>query len=225
MVHISKPHDADQQARLIDALRAPNASTRLRAALVAGTTPDPTLVHPLIARCGIEPDFFVRDMLTWALIRHPTQLTVPELLTELYSDNPQSRSQSLHTLSKLADKDLWRKVPKSLMHDADDEVARTAWRTAVVLVPHGEEKVLAAELITELGRGDRDLKRSLSRALIALDDAIHPLLTAAMNSNDPAIRAHAHATERLMADPDSEFTITAEDARRIANTGNASRDE
>ncbi|WP_206186696.1 HEAT repeat domain-containing protein [Williamsia sp. 1135] len=221
---MSTPHN-DQNTRLRSALSAPNSSIRLRAALAAGTTPDPSFVQVLVERCAIEPDFFVRDMLTWALTRHSVELTVPTLLTELHSNTPQARSQSLHTLSKIADKNLWRSIPKSLLHDADDEVARAAWRTAVVLVPHDEENDLAGELITELGRGDRDMKRSLSRALIALSDAISPLLNTATTSNEPAIRAHARATERLLADPESEFTITADDAKRIVNAGNAMQDE
>lgn len=224
MVPIGTPHN-DQNTRLRTALSAPNSSIRLRAALAAGTTPDPSFVLVLVERCESEPDFFVRDMLTWALTRHPTELTVPALLTELHSDAPQARSQSLHTLSKIADKNLWRSIPKSLIHDTDDEVARAAWRTAVILVPPDEEHDLANELVAELGRGDRDMKRSLSRALIALSDAIPPLLNTATSSDDPTIRAHARATERLLADPESEFTITADDARRIVNAGNAMQDE
>nr|WP_207839466.1 HEAT repeat domain-containing protein [Williamsia soli] len=221
---MSTPHN-DHNTRLRTALSAPNSSIRLRAALAAGTTPDPGFVGVLVERCAIEPDFFVRDMLTWALTRHPAELTVPALLTELHSDTAQARSQSLHTLSKIADRNLWRSIPRSLLHDADDDVARAAWRTAVVLVPPDEVNDLAGELITELGRGDRDVKRSLSRALIALSDAISPYLRTATTSTDPAVRAHARATERLLADPESEFAITADDAKRIVNAGNAMQDE
>ncbi len=92
MVPIGTPHN-DQNTRLRTALSAPNSSIRLRAALAAGTTPDPSFVRVLVERCESEPDFFVRDMLTWALTRHPTELTVPALLTELHSDAPQARSQ------------------------------------------------------------------------------------------------------------------------------------
>lgn len=70
------------------ALSAPNASIRLRAALQAGSTPDNTQIGPLVDRLGAEPDFFVRDMLTWALTRHPKEETLPGLLPQLHSDNP-----------------------------------------------------------------------------------------------------------------------------------------
>jgi len=51
----------------------------------------------------VEPDFFVRDMLTWALIHHDGSLTLDRVLPELRSPIQQARSQALHTLYKLAD--------------------------------------------------------------------------------------------------------------------------
>ena len=52
-------------ARLREALRDPSSSARLQAALAAGTHPDPAYVGALIEQCAVEPDFYVRDMLTW----------------------------------------------------------------------------------------------------------------------------------------------------------------
>ncbi len=93
--------------RLDSALQSPDASLRLRAALAAGSDPMPADVPVLIAHCGTEPDFFVRDMLTWALTCHPADRTVPLLLTELGSPNPQACAQALHTLSKIGDARAW----------------------------------------------------------------------------------------------------------------------
>src|SRR5690625_2872041 len=154
----------DPHRTLLAALTAPQSSTRLRAALAAGTRPDPALVEPLVARCRTEPDFFVRDMLTWALTRHPADLTVPLLLAELGSTAAQARSQAAHTLSKIGDARAWDAVRAGLLHDADDEAARSAWRAAVTLVPDGEEEALATELLRELGRGGAETRRSLCRA-------------------------------------------------------------
>ena len=52
------------------ALEDGRSSVRLRAALAVGTAPDARFVDKLVERCAIEPEFFVRDMLTWALVRH-----------------------------------------------------------------------------------------------------------------------------------------------------------
>ena len=206
-------------SRLLDALAGGKSSTRLKAALAIGTRPEPGFVDALVARCAIEPDFFVRDMLTWALTRFPPELTVPRLRAELGSERPQARSQALHTLSKIGDRGAWPAITRSLLHDADDEVARTAWRAAVVLVPEGEREALAAELVAELGRGDREVRLSLSRALVALGDVVEPALETAMTHRDPAVRAHAGATERLLRDPDAGFDLAVDAARRLDALG------
>lgn len=209
-----------QLTRLIEALGAGDSSTRLQAALTIGTRPDgPGLVEALVARCAIEPDFYVRDMLTWALTRFPAGDTVPRLLAELRSPVAQARSQSLHTLSKIGDRNVWPAITRSLLRDADDEVARSAWRAAVVLVPDGEKTDLVAELATQLGRGDRTLQLSLSRALVALGPMIEPVLEAAVTSTDPDVRAHAVATERLLRDPDAGFDQAVDEAKRIVALG------
>jgi HEAT repeat protein len=201
---------ASTKARLIAALADDNASIRLRAALAIGSNPEPELVDVLIARCSIEPDFYVRDMLTWALIRFPSEITVSRLLVELNSDLAQAKSQALHTLSKIKEASTWPAITQSLLRNADDEVAKSAWRAAVILVPAGQEIALAEELVVQLGRGGREVQLSLSRALVALGEiAVVPVLQNAMESKDPDIVAHAAATERLLREPDagSEFAI------------------
>lgn len=205
-------------ARLVDALGAPDPSERLRAALAIGTEGDPHTAGSLVARCAVEPDFFVRDMLTWSLCRLPAEVTVPLLMEELGSDTVQARSQALHTLSKIGDRRAWPAV-QVLLHDRHDDVARSAWRAAVALVPPGDEAGLAAGLALELGRGDRDRQLSLSRALVALADASLPVLDTAATNHDPYVRAHAEATQRLHVDPDSGFTVSVELAKRVAVSG------
>lgn len=202
----------------VDALAAEDATVRLRAALELGTAADPRTATALVERCAVEPDFFVRDMLTWALCRLPVEVTVPRLLAELRSDITQARSQALHTLSKIGDPATWSAVAR-MVQDEHDEVARSAWRAAVALVPPGAESGLAAALGAELGRGDHDLQLSLGRALAALDEAAVPVLDAAMGSPHPRVRAHAEATERIRVDPDSAFVLSLETAKRVAALG------
>ncbi|MEU0384252.1 HEAT repeat domain-containing protein [Streptomyces chartreusis] len=201
-----------------------NSSVRLRAALSAGTTPDPRYIGKLIERCAIEPEFYVRDMLTWALTRHSASVTVPRLLDELRSERAQARSQALHTLSKIGDRRAWPAITRALLTDADDEVARSAWRTAVVLVPEGEEPELAGVLATQLGRGERETQLSLSRALVALGEGITPTLRTAMADPDPRVRAHALATERLLRDPDAGFEFAIGEAKRVVALGTGSQE-
>lgn len=77
--------------RVFQASRAQDTNTRLQAALAAGTDPTPQDVGALIAQCATEPDFFVRDMLTWALTRHPAGTIVPLLLAELREGSSRQR--------------------------------------------------------------------------------------------------------------------------------------
>ncbi|MEU5397711.1 HEAT repeat domain-containing protein [Streptomyces sp. NPDC005963] len=205
--------------RALQGLADDHPSVRLRAALAIGTSPDERFIGGLVERCAIEPDFSVREMLTWALTRHSPSLTVPELLREVRSGGAQARSQALHTLSKIGDRRAWSAITPALLTDADDEVARSAWRAAVVVVPDGEEPELAAVLSTRLGRGAREMQLSLSRALITLGEVIMPALRVAMNDLDPQVRAHALATERLLRDPDTGFEFAVEEAKRIVALG------
>jgi HEAT repeat protein len=205
--------------RVLRALESGDPSVRLRAALAVGTTPDPRFVDALVGRCAVEPEFEVREMLTWALTRHPASSTVPRLVDELRSSRAQARSQALHTLSKIGDRRAWPAITRALLTDPDDEVARSAWRAAVALVPDADVAGLAAVLASQLGRGDRATRLSLSRALIALGDVVEPILRAASTGSDPGVREHALATERLMRDPDAGFEFAIEAARRVVALG------
>ncbi|MFK3984358.1 HEAT repeat domain-containing protein [Micromonospora sp. NPDC050397] len=210
--------------RAVRALENGSSSTRLRAALAVGTAPDPRLVEKLVERCAVEPDFSVREMLTWALTRHPASMTVPKLVDELRSERAQARSQALHTLSKIGDRRAWPAITRALLTDADDEVARAAWRAAVVLVPEGEQSGLAEVLATQLGRGSRQTRLSLSRALIALGEMIMPILGAASTDPRPDVRQHAIATQRLSRDPDAGFELAVEEAKRVVALGRTGQD-
>ncbi|MFJ8978519.1 HEAT repeat domain-containing protein [Streptomyces sp. NPDC102282] len=216
--------DADA-TRALTALEDADASVRLRAAMAIGTAPDPRFVGTLVERCAVEPDFQVRELLTWALTRHPSALTVPPLVAELDSEGAQARSQALHTLSKIGDRQAWPAITRAHLTDTDDEVARSAWRAAVVLVPEGEEPGLTRVLATQLGRGGRETRLSLSRALIALGEVIVETLHAAAADPDPRVRLHANATEQLLRDPDAGFECAIEEAKRIVALGTDGREE
>lgn len=194
--------------RLAEALRAEGPSDRLQAALTAGTHPDDSFLVPLLERCAVEPDFYVRDMLTWALTRLPRELTLPRLLAELDSEIAQARSQALHTLSKLGDPAAWPAITSEHLHDPDPEVARAAWRTAAALAPEEDREALAEEFARELGRGDLDVMRSLSRAFVELGEAAATSTLQQADGQGESPRArHARATMRLLADPESTFSL------------------
>ncbi len=216
---MTTPKAETMTSRVLAGLRHDDSSVRLRAALAAGSDPDPGFVGPLVERCGVESVFHVRDMLTWALTRHPETVTVPRVVAELRSPNARARSQALHTLSKIGDRSVWPAIPRSLLTDPDDEVARTAWRPAVLLAPEGEAAELAEVLVSQLGRGGRETQMSLSRALIDLGEAAVPPVRAAADHTDPRVRGHALATEQLRRDPEAGFAYAVEEAKRVVSLG------
>ena len=175
-------------------LDSPDQSVRLKAALAAGTYPEPDFIEILITQCAIEPDFFVRDTLSWALMRNDIPQVVKRLETELQSANVQAKSQAIHTLSKIGDKNNYSLITDEMLFDADDFVASTAWRAASVLVPEDKKPDLVKKLVTQLGRGDSDTQFGLTRFLCAIGEAIVIPLTEAANSQDEAISNQAKFT-------------------------------
>jgi len=198
--------------QLARSLEQSDSSARLKAAISAGTYPDDAYLDPLLKRCAVEPDFSVREMLTWALTSLTHELVLGRVIGELDSPVSQARSQALHTLSKLRDDRAWPAITDEHLHDPDDEVARTAWRTAVVLAPETEYGALASELKVELGRGDLDVQRSLARAFVELGEAGNEAAHQGRVSGSAAARIHAAATIRLIDDPGATFYLDPGDS-------------
>jgi hypothetical protein len=181
-------------ATLQTLLASPDQSVRLKAALAAGTYPEVEFIEVLIAQCAIESDFFVRDTLSWALMRNDVAKVVKRLETELQSANPQAKSQAIHTLSKIGDKANYSLITDEMLFDPDDFIASTAWRVASVLVPDDQKVILVKKLITQLGRGDSDIQFGLTRFLCALGECIVEPLTEASKSADETISNQAKFT-------------------------------
>lgn len=175
-------------------LESPDKSVRLQAALAAGTYPEDQFIEVLIAQCSHEPDFFVRDTLSWALMRQDIPQVIERLKVELHSENSQAKSQALHTLSKIGDSQYYSLITNEHHFDSQDIVAVTAWRAASVLVPDGEQAALAKILVSQLGRGDSDLQFDLTRFLCALGDVIIDPLKQASESEKEEVQIHAAFT-------------------------------
>ena len=175
-------------------LDSSDKSVRLQAALAAGTYPEDQFIEVLISQCAHEPDFFVRDTLSWALMRQDIPRVIERLKVELHSENPQAKSQALHTLSKIGDSQFYSLITNDHHFDSQDKVAVTAWRAASVLVPDGEQAALAKILVSQLGRGDSDLQFDLTRFLCALGDSIVAPLKQASESEKEEVRLHAAFT-------------------------------
>lgn len=186
-------------------LASPDQSVRLKGALAAGTYPAPEFISILISQCAHEPDFFVRDTLSWALMRHDQGSVVEKLIPELNSPIAQSRSQALHTFSKIGEKKYYPLITDKHLFDEEDSVASTAWRTASVLVPDNEKVALVDKLITQLGRGDSDLQFGLTRFLCTLGEVIVAPLMEAAKSTKEEVRVQAEFTLLRFREMELEF--------------------
>lgn len=213
---MTEPQTPAASDRLRAALASPDGSERVRSAMAAGTYPRREYIGVLVEQCAHEPDFTVRETLTWALIRQDRDETIARVLPELRSTVAQARRQALHTLSKLGDARAWPQITPALLHDPDAEVAKTAWRAASGLAPDADKAALAAELGAHLGRGADDVRQSLSRAFVALGPFGGAVLDEAAGSTDWEVRVHALATDHLVANPEDRFEDAVAAARREA---------
>lgn len=183
-----------QMANLREFFNSPDQSVRLKAALAAGTYPQTDFIEILIHQCAVESDFFVRDTLSWALMRQQREAVMELLKTELNSPISQARSQALHTLSKIGDKANYSLITNEHLLDEEVLVASTAWRAASVLVPDDQKNNLVRKLVTQLGRGDGDTQFGLTRFLCTIGEPIVQPLQEAAKSNEESVRVHAEIT-------------------------------
>ncbi len=190
---------------LQDHFNSSDQSVRLKAALTAGTYPESEYIKILVSQCAIERDFFVRDTLSWALMRHDRKQVLEHLVPELQSAILQARSQALHTLSKIGDKENYSLITTDHLFDPDDVVASTAWRAASALVPDEKKEMLVKILITQLGRGDGDIQFNLTRILCNIGDPIVEPLNLAAKSEIEKVRIHAQITLMRFRELDIEF--------------------
>lgn len=169
-------------------------TVRQEAAVHLGTHADASLAPELVALLVSEVDFFVRETLTWAVVRH-ADAALPHLLRAL-ADAPHARPQILHALSKIQAAEA---VPHIVPFAQDDEplVAMKAWWA---LGRTGAPEAAPA-LLPHLGLGDDERQRELSRAFEQLGEAGVAGLTEAVADADPAVRRHAARTLVLVSDP------------------------
>ncbi len=199
---------------LTERLRHPDASVRFRATLDA---PDAAPLPELIDMLLDDPEPGVREVATWAVVRHGAE-AVDVILPHLADPDPGVRLQMAHVLGKLADP---AAVPgiAELLDDPDEAVAAKA---AFAL---GRIAILDASavpaLLAAVGSPRPLLHDAVSGALERALEA-EPSLVGFLASPDADIRAHAAeilgyrearaATSHLaslLADPEPDVRLAA----------------
>jgi hypothetical protein len=87
-------------------------------------------------------------VLTWALTRLPSDITVPRLPEEVRSDVAQARGQALHTLSKIKDRRAFEAITPSVLRDRDVQLSLS--RALVALGAEVIEPMLRSAATSEV---------------------------------------------------------------------------
>lgn len=197
-------------------LKHPHEGTRQRAALALGPLVRPELAGRLAAHLWSEPDFFVRETLTWLLTRIPRQ-ALAEALGALCDERSQVRHDAVHLIGKIADPSAVSAV-LPLTADADDAVAAKA---RFVLTRLGDPSAIPA-LTAYLGRGDDAQRTALTRDLASFGEAALPHLHHALGHGAPRVREHAEWVLEVIREQQDG---TGEDSRLTLTRRQASRSE
>lgn len=182
-----EPIETTGDPRVDDALRAlrnPDRDVRQRAAVDLGTVAAPAAATELVARLWTEPDFFVRDTLTWAVTRVADAAT--PLLQDALTGAAATRTQALHVLSKIKDPATAAAVVPLAADDDPAVAAKARW----VLARIGDPRTVPA-LAAHLGTGDATVRNALTRDLASFGRAAVPCLVAALAGDDVPVRRHA----------------------------------
>lgn len=173
------PHPA------LAALVHPDKDVRQRAAVAIGQRSDPTLAPAIAELLWDEPDFFVRETLTWVLTRTPAT-AVEAAIDALHDTEVGVRLQALHLLSKLADPDSSAKVAKHI----DDPNPVVADKARWALARIGDPSAIPL-LVQQLGATDLTTRDSMTNTLSQFGTPAVPTVAAALHHADPSVRAHA----------------------------------
>lgn len=177
------------------AARHDDPSVRQRAALHLGTYADDSIAHELVDLLTCEPDFYVRETLTWAVVTR-SSVTFPLLIEALQTGGP-ARVQVLHALSKIRDPAAVADI-LPLASDPDDAVAAKAWWA---LGRTGTPGAISA-LLDHLGDEDDFRRRELTRALEqAGEDAVEGVAQRLRHDPDGSVRRHAAEVLVGLGDP------------------------
>lgn len=204
---------------MLDGLANPDKDVRQAAAIALGELADDCTAETLARRLWDEPDFYVRETLTWALtqVAPPAR---PAVVDALSDPRPEARTQALHVLSKFADPEVVPDILPLLRDESESVAEKARWALSRIGDPRA-----VPELARLLGHGDLETRNGLTTTLAAFAAHAVPSTTEALSSTDAAVRQHAAdvlchigapAAEeaapdlgRALGDPDTRVALAA----------------
>jgi HEAT repeat protein len=192
-------------------LTDPDKNKRNQAALEFGTQGDPNSLPELLAQLSIEPDFFTRETLIWAVVRMGNNAIAP--LSEMLNDTRgQARLLAAQTLGKIGDASAIQAL-LPVVHDPDLEVARRATYT-LGQIGHADA---IPTLLGLLDDPRHELRSTITKALEQVGKANIPALTRALQHEHWNVREQIAEILGLIGDsnaiPNLEVALQDLDAR------------
>ncbi|KZX21054.1 HEAT repeat domain-containing protein [Rathayibacter tanaceti] len=197
-------HSGDQVARLLAGLADRDRDVRQASALALGERADRAAVGAVLAQLWEEPDFFVRDTLTWAASRVGRE-AVPLVREALAADRrPAVRTQAMHVLSKIADPATMDDILPLIDDGAPEVAAKARWALSRL----GDPRAVPV-LLRQLGTGDAEAQNALTDVVASFRAAAVPGLIDALAHADPAARRHAAEVVGHIGSPHAEPALAA----------------
>ncbi|GCB51564.1 FOG: HEAT repeat [Streptomyces sp. NL15-2K] len=177
---------------------------RNTAALAIGSQFESGYANELVEALWTEPDFFVRETMTWAVTRLE-EATRPAVLAAIEPDrSPEVRVQALHVVSKFANPETVDAVLPYIT-DPDEAVARKArWALGRIREPRA-----VPHLVALLGDHGLEERNALTDDVAAFGSAAVPSLVEALRSDDQVVRRHAADILCYIGHPDAEDAAEA----------------
>lgn len=144
---------------LIDELHAPDNNTRVAAALALGKSGDEAALAPLLAALWAEPDDYVRETLTWAIVKFGA-LAVPPLAQMTQHADAHLRHQAVHVLGKIGG----ASAVAPLVTALNDSNPTVQIKAAFSLGQIGDVRAIPA-LIGQFGAANLNVQNSVNAAL------------------------------------------------------------
>lgn len=195
---------SDGLATLLVGITDPDRDVRQESALALGESADEEAIDAVLAQLWVEPDFFVRETLTWTTVRIGESAIGP--VTKVLGSGVDSgvKIQALHVLSKIADPSTLADITP-FIRDADPEVAAKArWALSRI----GDERSVPL-LGQHLGIGDAEAQNALTDVLASFGSAAVPVMIDALAHERPGVRRHAAEVLGHVGSPHADHATSA----------------
>lgn len=170
---------------LIEQLSHPDRSERAKAALRLAAIDEAGVLDALLDAMRTETDTFVREDITWSLVRIGAAAVEP-LIELLKHADPVVRHHAAHTLGKIAD----ARALSALLATLQDPAPLVAGK-AMFAISQIDDARAVPVLIESLGHESSEVRTALMKALEHFDAASLTPLIAALQSPRWQTREHA----------------------------------